>query len=94
MRALAPAVYRTQKEGSYTVSFQLDGERVSEVQTAFNTPDEYRRPLRRAVLDLACQDAAARQQPQRYGFIVDVRMEESTSGGARPRGALGVRAIE
>lgn len=93
VRALAPAVHRVQKEGSYMVSFRLDGEHVGEVQTAMSTPDEYRRPLRRAVIDTDCQDAAAQQAPQRFGFIVDVRMEESTSGG-RPRVALGVRAID
>lgn len=93
VRALAPAVHRAQKEGSYMVSFSLDGERVGEVQTAMSTPDEYRRPLRHAVLGTDCQDAAAKQSPQRFGFIVDVRMEESVRGGS-PRVALGVRAID
>ena len=92
VRALAPAVHRVQKEGSYAVSFQLHGQTINDVQTATATPDEYRRPLRRAVRDLACSDAAAQAQPQRFGFIVDVRLEAAPRGGA-PRYAMSFRSL-
>lgn len=91
--ALAPAVYRLQKEGSYTVSFELSADEVGSVRTAYQAPDEYRRALRQAVRALDCRDAASHQQAQRFGFVVDVRMNEAASGGAA-RVAMSFRALD
>lgn len=90
------AVSVHQIEGSYRVEFELSGQAVTAVRTPY-APREYRQALRGSVRSLACQDAAARQQPQRFAFILDVKAVEAAdrqqlAGGATPRFAVALRA--
>lgn len=91
--AMGPTVARYQIAGSYTVLFDLNGNRISDVHTP-RLPDEYRQPLRNAVRKLQCNDAAAATQTQRFGFIVDVRYEEDAVRGGRSRVAMGVLPLQ
>jgi|GEM_PF-897667 len=79
--AMGKAVSLHQITGSYLVQFSLKGDRIDSVHTP-RIAEEYRRPLRMAVRSADCQDQAAMQQPQRFAFIVDIKME-SDAGGTR-----------
>lgn len=89
------AVSVHQIEGSYRVEFELSGRNIVSVRTPF-APREYRQALRSAVRSLACQDAAAQQQPQRYGFILDVKAVPSAPhermAAAGPRYSVALRS--
>lgn len=83
--ALGRVITRYQMEGSYPVLFELKDNDVVSVR-AGRVPREYSLPLRRAIRDLDCQDHASTQKPQRFGFMLDIVMDD----GDRPTRVAGV----
>lgn len=73
--ALARHITRHQIEGSFAVLFELRNNDVVAVRTRY-APREIGLPLRRAVRGLDCQDSASAQQPQRFGFMLDVKLDD------------------
>lgn len=87
--ALIRAVTKHQIEGSFPVIFELHNNSIVEVRTP-RTPLEYRAPIRRGVRELDCQDSASLQQPQRFGFLLDVKLHDEASSHLAAAGGSGI----
>lgn len=94
--ALERAITKHQIEGSYPVTFEMRNNGVVEVRTP-RAPKEYGFLLRRAVKGLDCQDSASMQQAQRFGFLLDIKLDDgdgsrlASAGGGRV--SVGLRAL-
>lgn len=88
------AVTRHLVEGSFPVYFELRGNQVVS-STVKRAPTNFRPTLRRVVKNLDCQDQASADQPQRFGFILDISLEDSSPqrGGAQ-RMAIALRPLD
>lgn len=92
-QGLELAITRDQVEGSFPVYFELRGNQVVNAQ-AKRVPVNFRSTLRRVVKSLDCQDAASRDQPQRFGFVLDVYAEARQPQGGGQRVAIGLRPLD
>lgn len=82
---LARAIYMSGQAGTIHVRFQLDGQRVSKVETR-GGPLDYRAPLRRAVRGMACANDG--QPNQQYNFLVVIRPTDEASDAMQDRVAV------
>ena len=92
-QGLEVAITREQVEGSFPVYFELRGNQVVDAQ-AKRVPVRFKPTLRRVVKSLDCQDSASRDQPQRFGFILDINMDERQPQGGGQRVAIGLRPLD
>lgn len=80
--ALARNFQRVTVEGEFQVRFDLQGDRVSDVQ-ALGGPIDYRQAVRSAMRKVDCEDAKTASQAQRFAFVLAVRSGEETGGAQR-----------
>jgi hypothetical protein len=76
---LANAFSRIDLAGDYRIEFTLQGDKVQATK-AVGGAWESRSALRRAMGRVDCQDAATATAPQRFAFLLSVRMEDDGSG--------------
>lgn len=74
-QALSQRITRHQIEGSFPVLFEMKDSQVVAVRTP-RAPVEVGFALRRAIKGLDCQDSASHQQPQRFGFMLDIKLDD------------------
>ncbi len=96
-QALNRRVTKHQIEGSFPVLFEIKDSQVVAVRTP-RVPLEYGFALRRAVKGLDCQDSASHQQPQRFGFMLDIKMDDAdaplrSAGEGGQRLAMALRPL-
>lgn len=77
---LSQAFSRFDMEGDYRVEFSVQDNRVQSVKTQGGYGRENRLAIRRAMSRVDCQDSASAAAPQRFAFLLSVRMEDEGSG--------------
>ena len=90
--ALHHRITRHQIEGSFPVLFEMKDSQIVAVR-ASRAPFEYRAALRHAVKGLECQDGASHQEAQRFGFILDITLDDAAAPRSAESGRTAVVAL-
>lgn len=77
---LAPAFTRIDMEGDYRVEFSLQGDKVQGIKASGGQGWDTRRAIRHAMVRVGCQDSATAAAPQRFAFLLSVRMDDEGYG--------------